>query len=110
VLRFGDAVEGQQFARASQSAHRGCVGLWRRFEPREGALEQQLVARRIGGAEIAEPLGARSEKLARGHFAVRLGHPLGELGGRLAEHGVVDGVLGFKVGVHGRRGNARAAG
>jgi hypothetical protein len=110
VLRFGDAVEGQQFAGASQRAHRGSVGLWRRFEPWNGALEKQLVARRIGGAEIEEPLGARSEKLGRGHLAVRLGHPFGELGGRLAEHGVVDGVLRLKVGVHSRRGDARAAG
>ena len=73
-------------------------------------MEQQLVARRIGGAEIEEPLGARSEELMRGRLVVRLVHPLGELGGRLAEHGVVDGVLRFKVGVHGRRGDAHAAG
>ncbi len=110
MLRFGDAVEGQQFAGGSQSAHRGSVGLWRRFEPRDGALEKQLVARGIGGAEIEEPLGARSEKLRRCHLAVRLRHPLGELRGHLREHGVVDGVLRFKVGVNGRRGDARTAG
>jgi len=110
VLRLGDAVEGQQVPGPSQGTDRGCVGLGRRFEPREGALEQQLVAHRFGGAEVKEPPDARVEKLARGLFVVGLVHPFSELGGRLAEHGVVDGVLRVKVGIHGRRGDARAAG
>lgn len=110
MLSLGDAVEGQQLPGPSQGTHRGCVGLGRRFEPREGALEQQLVASRFSGAEIEEPTNARSEKLMRGRFVVRLAHPLGELGGRLAEHGVVDRVLRAEVGVHSRRCDARAAG
>jgi hypothetical protein len=109
VLRLGHAVEGQQLLSPSQGTDRGSVRLGRRFETRERALEQQLVARRVGGAEVEEPPDARLEELAWAGVRVRLGHSFGELGGGLAKHGVVDGVLRVEVGVHGRWGDPCAA-
>jgi hypothetical protein len=73
-------------------------------------LEQQLVARRVSGTKVEEPPDGLLKKLAWACVMVGLVHSFGELGGRLAEHGIVDGILRVEVGVNGRRGNPRAAG
>ena len=94
----------------SQGTHRGSVGLGRRFKPRERALEQQLVARRVSGAKVEEAADAGLEKLPRALVVVLFVHLVGELSGRLAEHGIVNGVLRVEVGVHGGRRDPGAAG
>ena len=74
------------------------------LEAGDRALEQQLVA----GARRAVQNSTKRRTPAASSVAgivgvVRRGHPVGELGGRPAEHGVVDRVLRLEVGGGRRR-------
>jgi hypothetical protein len=73
-------------------------------------LKEQLVARGITRTELHEAARIRCQDLVRLVAVDWFGHPVGELGGSLAEHGVVDGALRLEVGVHRWRSDSCPAG
>ena len=78
MARRGDPVAGQAVLFVRQSPHCRRIGLGGRLESGERALEEQLVPRRIGRAELEEPADPRHEDLGRVVALVGLSHPVGE--------------------------------
>jgi hypothetical protein len=110
VPRLRDAAERQALPRRVERAHRRRERLGRRCEIPDRALEEQLIASDIIRAELDETAGGRHQQRARIGHVERLRHAIGELGGRPAEHGVVDRVLRIEVGVHSWRRDAGPSG
>src|SRR5262249_46003718 len=73
VARLGDAVGRETLPRSVECTHGRRERLGRRFEARDRALEQQLVARRVRGAELHEAPEALDEHAAWVTGRVRLG-------------------------------------
>jgi len=98
---FGDPIQGQQLLGVGQETDCRRIRLWRWLEAGDGPLEQQLVPRRVLGAELDEGPSApvQGRNGVAGFGAVLEASE--ELSVGLGEHGVVDGVLGGEVHVQG---------
>src|ERR1035437_10840849 len=106
---FGAPIQGQQLLGVGQGTDCRRIRLWRWLESGERALEQELVSGRIADTELDEAAYIACEQGSRVVTVNRFGHPVGELRGGLAEHGVVDGLLRLEVGVNRWRGDGGLA-
>ena len=112
VGRVGQAQVAEELASQLQHPHRGCIGIRARHETGDCALVHELVARRVGDHEVEEDARHSAD---RGSGSLREFWELGQgdllvVTPRLAEHRVVDRMLGLEVGVERRRSHAHPLG